>query len=38
MLPGGGVEENEDFLATVKREAWEETGCKCKIIKEIGWH
>ena len=36
MLPGGGVDEGEDFLTAVKREAWEETGCRCEIIKEIG--
>jgi len=36
MLPGGGVDEGEDFLTAVKREAWEETGCHCEIVKEIG--
>ena len=36
MLPGGGVDEGEDFIAAVKREALEETGCKCEIVGEIG--
>ncbi|MCL2362938.1 MAG: NUDIX hydrolase [Defluviitaleaceae bacterium] len=35
-LPGGGVDENEDFIEAVKREAWEEAGCQCEIIREIG--
>ena len=35
-LPGGGVDAREDFLSAVKREAWEETGCQCEIIEEIG--
>ena len=35
-LPGGGVDEGEDFITAVKREAWEEAGCQCEIIREIG--
>jgi len=35
-LPGGGVDDGEDFISAVKREAWEETGCQCEIIEEIG--
>ena len=35
-LPGGGVEAGEDLQTAVKREIWEETGCQCKIIEELG--
>jgi len=35
-LPGGGVDPGEDFHAAVKREIWEETGCDCEIIGELG--
>ncbi len=35
-LPGGGVEPGEDFHSATKREIWEETGCRCKIIDELG--
>jgi len=35
-LPGGGVEQGEDLHAAVKREVWEETGCECEIIGELG--
>ena len=36
MLPGGGVDEGEDFHTAAKREMWEEAGCQCEIICEIG--
>jgi len=36
MLPGGGVDDGEDFQAAAKREMWEEAGCQCEIICEIG--
>ena len=35
-LPGGGVEEGEDVLTALRREAYEETGCVCDEIKELG--
>jgi len=35
-LPGGGVDPGEDYHAAVKREIWEETGCDCEIIRELG--
>ena len=35
-LPGGGVDDGEDFLTAVKREMREETGCDCEITGEIG--
>lgn len=35
-LPGGGVEVDEDLHEAVKREIWEETGCDCEIIGELG--
>jgi len=36
MLPGGGVDDGEDFIVAAKREMWEEAGCNCEIIAEIG--
>lgn len=33
---GGGVEENEDIVTALKREVFEETGCSCDEIIEIG--
>jgi 8-oxo-dGTP pyrophosphatase MutT (NUDIX family) len=35
-LPGGGVEEGEDFEGALKRECEEEIGCSVEIIKPIG--
>ena len=35
-LPGGGVEKNETIEDALFREMLEETGCKIKIIGEIG--
>ncbi len=35
-LPGGGVEEGEELIATLERECMEETGCKIKVGKELG--
>ena len=35
-LPGGGVEEGEDVLTALRREIYEETGCICDEIKELG--
>jgi 8-oxo-dGTP pyrophosphatase MutT (NUDIX family) len=36
MLPGGGVDDGENFITAVNREVWEECGCKCEVIEEIG--
>lgn len=35
-LPGGGVEEGEDVVSALRREIYEETGCVCDEIKELG--
>lgn len=35
-LPGGGVDEGEDVLTALCREVYEETGCVCDEIKELG--
>lgn len=35
-LPGGGVEDGEDVLTALHREIYEETGCVCDEIKELG--
>ena len=35
-LPGGGVEDGEDVLTALRWEVYEETGCICDEIKELG--
>ncbi len=35
-LPGGGVEDGEDVLTALCREVYEETGCICDEIQELG--
>ncbi len=36
-LPGGGVEDGEDVLAALHREIYEETGCTCDCVEELGY-
>ena len=35
-LPGGGVDEGEDIRTALEREVWEETGCTCDEVEELG--
>jgi len=35
-LPGGGIEDGEDALTALRREIFEETGCICDHIEELG--
>mgnify|MGYP002515129181 CR=1 FL=1 len=35
-LPGGGVEDGEDLLTALRREIFEETGCTCDEVAELG--
>ena len=37
VLPGGGVEEDEDLETALRREMLEETGCQIEIIQELGY-
>lgn len=36
LLPGGGIEGNEEKTEALSREVLEETGCTCETIAEIG--
>ncbi|MBP9819286.1 NUDIX domain-containing protein [Candidatus Woesebacteria bacterium] len=35
-LPGGGLEQGEDYLTALRRECVEEIGCDIHVIDEIG--
>lgn len=35
-LPGGGIEAGEDALTALRREIFEETGCTCDRVEELG--
>ena len=35
-MPGGGVEDGEDFIQAIVREAKEEIGCNLKNIEQLG--
>ena len=37
LLPGGGVEKNENLFEAMERECLEEMGCEVKVEKEIGF-
>lgn len=36
VLPGGAIEKNENPLEAAKRETYEETGFKTKIVRKVG--
>lgn len=36
-LPGGGVEDNEDYVKAIIRECKEEIGCDVEVVDEIGF-